>query len=137
MVKTARLRLRVGAIIHFLIAMGHVVCLFFLEEAFKAYGIWDMMMQLCSNEKWILYVATTCIAIWFVVAGLYGLSASGDIRKMPLQKLVVIVLVSLYSVRTILGVYWLMSEFSCLQFFSTLIPVLAIYCYLPGLKRKS
>ena len=32
-------RLRLGASLHFLIALGHFICLFFLEEAFKAYGI--------------------------------------------------------------------------------------------------
>lgn len=137
MVMTARLRLRVGAIIHFLIAIGHFVCFFFLEEAFKAYGIWDTMMQLCSHEKWILYVVTMCIAICFIVAGLYGLSASGDIRKMPLQKQTMKVIVFLYCIRSIVGVFLLMAEFSSLQFFSSLIPALAIYCYLPGLKRKS
>ena len=38
-------RLRLGASLHFLIAIGHLICLFFLEEAFKAYGILDEMKQ--------------------------------------------------------------------------------------------
>lgn len=135
MIMTDRIRLRIGAIIHFLIAIGHVVCLFFLEEAFEAYGILDTMMQLCFNQKWMLYVVTMCIAICFVVVGYYALSASGDVRKMPLQKVAIIVIVSLYCIRSIVGVSWLLYEFSFLQFFSTLIPILGIYCYLPGLKR--
>ena len=32
-------RLRLGAVLHFLIAIGHVGCLFALDEAFEAYGI--------------------------------------------------------------------------------------------------
>ena len=41
-------RLRLGASLHFLIAMGHLICLFFLEEAFKAYGILDEMKHNCQ-----------------------------------------------------------------------------------------
>ena len=36
-------RLRLGAILHFIISIGHLACLFFLEEAFKAYDILDVM----------------------------------------------------------------------------------------------
>lgn len=35
------LRLRLGALLHFLIAVGHLICLFFLGDAFRAYGILD------------------------------------------------------------------------------------------------
>ena len=34
-------RLRLGAVLHFLIAIGHIGCLFALDEAFEAYGIRD------------------------------------------------------------------------------------------------
>ncbi len=131
-----KIRLRIGAIMHFLIALGHIACLFFLEEAFKAYGILDTMLRLCFYQKWMLYVVTVSIALSFVMAGLYALSASGDIRKLPLQRLFIIVIIAMYSIRTIIGASWLVSEFSSLQFFSTLIPALIIYCYLPALKRE-
>ena len=51
-------RLRLGASLHFLIAIGHLACLFFLEEALKAYGIWDLMKFLCFGQVWVLYVIT-------------------------------------------------------------------------------
>lgn len=44
-------RLRLGAILHFIIAIGHLICLFFLEEAFKTYGILDEMMHLCFGQE--------------------------------------------------------------------------------------
>lgn len=122
---------------HFLIALGHIACLFFLEKVFKAYDILDTMLRLCFYQKWMLYVVTVSIALCFVMVGLYALSAAGDMRKLPLPRLVIIVIIALYSIRTVIGASWLVSEFSCLQFFSTLIPALLIYCYLPALKRES
>lgn len=44
-------RLRLGALLHFLIAVGHLICLFFLEDAFRAYGILDEMKHLCFGRN--------------------------------------------------------------------------------------
>ena len=129
-------RLRLGASLHFLIAIGHFICLFFLEEAFKAYGILDEMMHLCYGQEWLLYVVTICLAVGFAIAGLYALAVAGDMKKLPLQRLVMIVIVGLYSIRVIIGIDWLLHEFSYLQILSTLVPALLVYCYFPGLKRE-
>ena len=129
-------RLRLGASLHFLIAMGHLICLFFLEEAFKAYGILDEMKHLCFGQEWLLFVVTVCLVVGFAIAGLYALSVAGDLRKLPLRRMVMIVIVGLYSIRVIVGIDWLLYEFTYLQFFSTLVPGLLVYCYLPELKRE-
>ena len=129
-------RLRLGASLHFLIAIGHLACLFFLEKAFRAYDILDDMKHLCFGQEWLLYAITVCLAVGFAIAGFYALSATGDIRKLPLQRLAMIAIVGLYSVRVIVGAVWLSHEFSYLQFFSTLVPALLVYCYLPGLRRN-
>ena len=39
-------RLRLGAVLHFIIAIGHIACLFALDEAFEAYGIREIMHQM-------------------------------------------------------------------------------------------
>lgn len=129
-------RLRLGASLHFLIAIGHLACLFFLEKAFRAYDILGDMKHLCFGQEWLLYAITVCLAVGFAIAGFYALSATGDIRKLPLQRLAIIAIVGLYSVRVIVGAIWLSHEFSYLQFFSTLMPALLVYCYLPGLRRN-
>ena len=129
-------RLRLGASLHFLIAIGHLACLFFLEKAFRAYDILDDMKHLCFGQEWLLYAITVCLAVGFAIAGFYALYATGDIRKLPLQRLAMIAIVGLYSVRVIVGAVWLSHEFSYLQFFSTLVPALLVYCYLPGLRRN-
>lgn len=132
-------RLRLGASLHFLIAIGHIACLFFLEKAFNAYGIWELMKFLCFGQVWALYVITVFLAIDFALAGLYALSASDDIIKLPLQRLAIITIIGVYSIRTMVGIYWLMGEFSYLQFFSTLVPAILVWCYWPGTNssRKS
>ena len=129
-------RLRLGAILHFIIAIGHVACLFFLEEAFKAYDILDEMNSLCFGQTWLLYALTIALALAFTVAGLYALSASGDIKRLPLQRLVIIAIVVVYSIRAVLGLGSLFWDFSWLKFFSLLTPALVAWCYLPGIRRK-
>ena len=124
-------RLRLGATLHFLIAIGHIACLFFLEEAFKAYGIWNLMKFFCFGQVWVLYIITIFMSIDFILAGIYALSASCDTIKQPLQRLVIQIIVCLYSIRTIVGIYWLIGEFSYLQFFSTLVPAILVWCYMP------
>ncbi len=44
-------RLRLGAVLHFIIAIGHVAGLFALEEAFEAYGIHEIMYQMVSVHR--------------------------------------------------------------------------------------
>ena len=125
-----------GVILHFIIAIGHVACLFFLEEAFKAYDILDEMTSMCFGLTWLLYVLTIVLALAFAVAGLYALSASGDIKRLPLQRLVIIAIVVVYSIRAVLGLGSLFWDFSWLKFFSSLTPALVAWCYLPGIRRK-
>lgn len=43
--------------------------------------------------------------------------------------LVMIAIVSLYSIRVIVGIDWLLHEFTYLQFFSSIVPALLVYCY--------
>ncbi len=93
------------------------------------------MKHLCYVREWLLYVVAVCLAAGFTIAGFYTLAAAGDIRKLPLRRLVMMAIVGLYSIRVIVGIGWLLYEFTCLQFFSTLVPAFLVYCYLPGLKR--
>lgn len=101
----------------------------------KRGGKEDEMKHLCFGQELLLYVVTVCLAAGFTIAGFYALASAGDIRKLPLRRLVMIAIVGLYSIRVIVGIGWLLYEFTYLQFFSTLVPAFLVYCYLPGLKR--
>ena len=128
-------RLRLGAVLHFIIAIGHVGCLFALDEAFDAYGIKDVMYNMVFSHAWMLYALTVCLALAFALAGLYALSASGDIRRLPLTRTAIFVIIVLYSLRTLAGVWACVMDFNWLQCISSITPAFIAWCYYPGLKK--
>jgi len=129
-------RLRLGAVLHFIIALGHLGCLFALDEAFDAYGIKDVMHNMVFGHVWMLYALTICLAFAFTLAGLYALSATGDIRRLPLTRTAIIVIIVLYSLRALAGGWACVMEFNWLRFISSVIPALIAWCYYPGLKSQ-
>ena len=129
-------RLRLGAILHFIIAIGHVACLFALDEAFDAYGIKDVMHNMVFGHVWMLYALTICLALAFTLAGLYALSATGDIRRLPLTRTAIIVIIVLYNLRALAGGWACVQDFRWLQFISSVIPAFIAWCYYPGLKSQ-
>ena len=126
-------RLRLGSVLDFMIAIGHLGCLFALDEAFVAYGIKDIMHNMVSGHVWMLYALPICIAHAFALAGLYALSATGDIRRLPLTRTAIIVIIVLYSLRALAGGWACVMDFNWLQFFSSVIPAFLAWCYYPGL----
>ena len=147
-------RLRLGAALHFIIAIGHLGCLFALDErlrvgdrrsgmAFDAYGIKDIMHNMVFGQVWMLYALTICLALAFALAGLYALSATGDIRRLPLTRTVIIVIIVLYSLRALVGGWACVVDFfagaqqhvNWLRFISSVIPAFIAWCYYPGLKK--
>ena len=81
-------RLRFGAALHFIIAIGHVACLFALDEAFEAYGIREIMNQMVSGHVWMLYALTIGLVLAFCLAGftvhvLSDCITSYDLKKLP------------------------------------------------------
>ena len=129
-------RLRLGAILHFIIAIGHVACLFALDEAFDAYGIKDVMHNMVFGHVWMLYALTICLALAFTLAGLYALSATGDIRRLPLIRTAIFVIIVLYSLRALAGGWACVQDLRWLQFISSVIPAFIAWCYYPGLKSQ-
>ena len=136
-------RLRLGAVLHFIIAIGHLGCLFALDKAFDAYGIKDVMHNMVSGHVWMLYALTICLALAFALAGLYALSASGDIRRLPLTRTAIIVIIVLYSLRALAGGWACVVDFfasaqqhvNWLLLISSVIPAFIAWCYYPGLKN--
>ena len=128
-------RLRLGAVLHFIIAVGHIGCLFVLDKAFDAYGIKDVMHNMVFGHVWMLYALTICLALAFTLAGLYALSAIGDIRRLPLTRTAIFVIIVLYSLRALAGVWACVVDFRWLQCISSVIPAFIAWCYYPGLRR--
>ena len=127
-------RLRLGAVLHFIIAIGHLGCLFALDEAFDAYGIKEVMHNMVYGHVWMLYALTICLVLAFALAGLYALSATGDIRRLPLTRAAIIAIIVLYSLRALAGGLACVTDFNWLRFISSVIPGFLAWCYYPGLK---
>ena len=128
-------RLRLGAVLHFIIAVGHIGCLFVLDKAFDAYGIKDVMHNMVFGHVWMLYALTVGLVLAFTLAGLYALSAIGDIRRLPLTRTAIIIIIVLYSLRALAGVWACVVDFRWLQCISSVIPAFIAWCYYPGLKK--
>ena len=131
-----KLRLRIGAVLHFIIAAGHLACLFFLDEAFRAFNILEEMTQLSFGLAWLPYAITVALSLAFAAAGFCALSTAGEIRPLPLQRLVVIAVVVAYSLRALIGFASLFWAFSLLELFSSLAPAFIVWCYWPGMSAK-
>ena len=128
-------RLRLGAVLHFMIAIGHLGCLFALDEAFDAYGIKDVMHNMVFGHGWMLYALTIGLAVAFTLAGLYALSATGDIKRLPLTRTAIIAIIVLYSLRALAGGWACVMDFKWLQCISSVIPAFIAWCYYPGLRN--
>ena len=88
------------------------------------------------GHVWMLYAITVVLVLAFTLAGFYALSASGNIRRLPLTRMAIIVIVVLYSLRSLAGGWVCVTDFSLLQFFSSVIPAFIAWCYYPGLKKQ-
>ena len=123
-----------GVVLHFLIGAGHLACLFCLETVFGIYGINDFMEKVAAYGAALPYLMTVAIAAAFFLAGCYGLSALGRIRKLPLQKAAIVTMLVLFFGRAVWGITTLAGDFSWLEVSSTCVSLLLGICYIPCLR---
>ena len=64
-----------------------------------------------------------------------ALSATGDIRRLPLTRTAIITIIVLYSLRALAGGINCIYDFRWLQFISSLVPAIIAWCYWPGTMR--
>lgn len=93
--------LKFGGYINILIAIGHIVGLIWAEQMFAATGILKEMTELAKTHSSLPYLLTIFVALIFFIFGLYGLSADGKFRKLPLLKLGIFTIAGIYIFRGI------------------------------------
>ncbi|MCQ2347770.1 MAG: hypothetical protein MJZ65_01110 [Paludibacteraceae bacterium] len=121
--------LRIGAAIFFIIAIGHLACLLALEQMFEFYNVTPIYEFLYSMGSWLPYAVTIGLVCCFTVAGLYGLAAAGDI-KLPLTKLAIITIETLFALRWIAGIVMLCTRgFSWLEICNLTIITIILISY--------
>jgi hypothetical protein len=94
--------LRLAGYLNILIALLHIVGLFWADTMFEVIGIADgMALAVKRIHPLYPYFITVVVAIFFFVFGIYGLSADNKIRKLPLVKQVIFFLAGVYLLRGI------------------------------------
>jgi hypothetical protein len=73
--------LKLGGYINIIIAVAHIVGLFWADKMFEVTGIGKEMTELAQTNSSLPYLLTIFVAIVFFIFGLYGLSAD----KSPLS----------------------------------------------------
>jgi hypothetical protein len=123
----------IGAIINFIISVGHLACLGCLQKTFHIYDIADVMNGLTETYgAGFPYIITIIIALCFLACGIYGLSACGMIRRLPLLKLGIFTIAAVFLIRALWGISIMISSFTCLELSSTLVSALVGILYLSG-----
>ena len=98
-----KLLLKTAATLNFLLAAGHLLCLFRLDAAFRLYRIDPFMERLAACWSPLPALITLGIACCLAVCGLYALSAAGTIRPLPLLRPAVYAIGSLFLLRALGG----------------------------------
>lgn len=99
MEQTNRIMLKLGGYINILIAIGHLVGLFWADKMFEVTGIGKEMTELAQTNSSLPYLLTIFVAIVFFIFGLYGLSADNKFRKLPFLKPIIFIIASIYILR--------------------------------------
>jgi hypothetical protein len=94
--------LTLAGYLNLLIAVLHIVGLFWADKMFEVMGVADgMALAVQRIHPLYPYFITVVVAVFFFVFGLYGLSADNKIRKLPFVKQVVFFLAAAYLLRGI------------------------------------
>ncbi len=102
--------LNIAGWLNIILALAHILCMPWLDAAFRLYGIKSLMDQIASNGCYWPYVITLVIAACFALCGLYALSAEGRIRKLPLLWLGIFSIAAVFLFRAGIGCYWMIDR---------------------------
>lgn len=98
-----KLLLKTAATLNFLLAVGHLLCLFRLDAAFRLYRIEPFMDRLAACWPPLPGLITVGVACGLALCALYALSAAGTIRPLPLLRPAVYTIGTLFLLRALGG----------------------------------
>jgi hypothetical protein len=83
-------------------AIAHMACIYLGPECYVAQLAPVQLVELARNGIYLAPVATVFVSVIFVIWGLYALSATGIIRRLPLLKFAIYAISILCIIRGIL-----------------------------------
>lgn len=116
-----------AAICTALAALAHIGCIIFGADWYRFFGAGEQMAQMAEAGHWYPAVVTSVIVIFLAIWSLYALSAAGVIRRLPLLRLALCLIASIFLIRGISFVmlmpifpensltFWLVSSGICLM----------------------
>ena len=122
------LYLVVAGVLSSIAAILHVGCIFFGASWYRFFGAGEQMATLAEQGSFKPTMVTSGIVLVLLIWALYAFSAAGLVGKLPLMRLALVVITSIYLVRGIAGLFfignpigrspefWLWSSAICLSF---------------------
>lgn len=107
-------------------ALAHLGCIVFGGDWYRFFGAGEQMARMAEEGLWYPTIVTSIIVVVLLVWGLYGLSGAAAIKRLPLTRLALIVITSIFLLRGVAFVglmpmfpensltFWLISSGICL-----------------------
>jgi hypothetical protein len=118
--------LKLGGYINIVIAIGHIVGLFWAEKMFDLTGIGKEMTELAQTHSSLPFLLTIFVSIVFFTFGLYGLSADNKYRRLPFIKPVIFVIAGVYLLRGIGELIFDLEKQQANQFLEIIFSLIAV-----------
>ena len=118
--------LKLGGYINILIAIAHIVGLFWADKMFEVTGIRKEMIELAQTHSSLPFLLTIFVSIVFFIFGLYGLSADNKFRRLPFLKPVIFTIAGIYLLRGIGELIFDLEEQQANQFLEITYSLIAV-----------
>jgi hypothetical protein len=119
--------LKLGGYINIVIAIGHIVGLFWADKMFEVTGIGKEMTELAQSHSSLPYLLTIFVAIIFLIFGLYGLSAANKFRQLPFLKPIIFTVAGIYLLRGIGELFFDLGKQQANQFLEVTYSLIAVF----------
>lgn len=119
--------LKLGGYINIIIAIAHIVGLFWAEKMFEITGIGNEMTELAQTHSSLPYLLTIFVSVVFFIFGLYGLSAANRFRQLPFLKPVVFAIAGIYLLRGIGELIFDLEKQQANQFLEIIYSLIAVF----------
>ena len=133
--------LKLGGYINIIIAIAHLIGLFWADQMFEVTGIGKEMTELAQYHSSLPYLLTIFVSVVFLIFGLYGLSADNKFRRLPFLKPIIFTIAGIYLLRGIGELIYDLEKQQADQFLEITYSLVAVFIgllfLLGGLKWKT
>jgi nitrate reductase gamma subunit len=119
--------LKLGGYLNILIAIAHIIGLFWADSMFEVTGIRKEMYELAQINASLPFLLTIFVSIIFFMFGLYGLAADNRFRNLPFLKPVIFIIAGIYLLRGIGELIFDLEKQQANQFLEIVYSLIAVF----------